>query len=72
MKKLIAVFAAVGVLLALRPVVKHAKQMAAHCKEMIQGRTETPGQKAGAQKMREHCDGMAAQHREDAEPVIAA
>jgi hypothetical protein len=81
MKKLIAGVAAVGVVMALRPLVKrrvvqkmrdHCKQMAAHCKEMMEGRSETPGHDARTQKMREHREEMAARHREDAEPVVAA
>ena len=81
MKKLIVGFAAVGVVMALRPLVKrrvvqkmrdHCKQMAGHCKEMMGGRSETTGHEAKAQKMREHCEEMAAQHHEDAEPVAAA
>jgi hypothetical protein len=81
MKKLIVGFAAVGVLMALRPLVKqravqkmrdHCKQMATHCKEMMAGRSETTGHEARAQKIREHCEDIAAQHREDAEPVVAA
>jgi hypothetical protein len=81
MKKLIAGVATVGVVMALRPLVKrrvvqkmldHCKQMAAHCKEMMEGRSETTGHGARAQKMREHCEAMVAEHREDAEPVVAA
>ena len=81
MKKLIVGFAAIGVVLALRPLVKrrvvqkmrdHCAQMAAHCKEMMQGRSETPGHEARAQKMREHCEEIAAQQHDDAEPVVAA
>ena len=81
MKKLIVGVAAVGVVMALRPLVKrrviqkmrdHCKQMAAHCKEMMEGRSETTGREARAQKMREHCGETAPQRREDAEPAVAA
>ena len=81
MKKLVFGVAAVGIVMALRPVVKrrvvqklrdHCKQMAAHCKEMMEGRGETTGDEARAQKMREHCEEMAAQDRENAQPVVAA
>ena len=74
MKKLIVGLVAVGAVIALRPVVKRhvVQKMAAHCKEMMEGRSETTGHKARAQKMREHCEEMAAQHHQDAEPVIAA
>ena len=81
MKKLILGLAAVGALVALRPVVKrrvvqkkreHCKQMAAHCKEMMGGHGEATGREAMPQKMREHCEEMAAQHDERTEPVVAA
>jgi uncharacterized membrane protein YcjF (UPF0283 family) len=73
MKKLIVGFAAVGVVMALRPLVKQrvVQKMRDHCKEMMGGHGETTGHKAMAQKMREHCEGMAAQHREDAARVVA-
>ena len=80
MKKLIAGVATVGVVMALRPLVKrrvvqklrdHCKQMAAHCKDMMEGRSETTGHEARAQKTREHCGEIAAQHREDGEPVVS-
>ena len=81
MKKLIVGFAAVGVVMALRPLVKrrvvqkmreHCKQMAAHCKEMMEGRSGMPDREATAHMMREHCEEVAAQHHEDPEPVAAA
>lgn len=81
MKKLILGLAAVGALVALRPVIKrrmvqkmreHCKQMAAHCKEMMGGHGEATGREAMPQKMREHCEEMAAQHDERTEPVVAA
>lgn len=81
MKKLIVGFAAISVVIALRPLVKrrvsqkmrdHCKQMTTHCKEMLEGRGETTGHEATAQKIREHREEVAAQHRKDAEPVVAA
>ena len=80
MKKLTVGFAAVGAVMALWLLVKrrvvqkmrdHCKRMAAHCTEMMQGRSEMRGREPTAQKMREHCAQMAAQPREDAEPVVA-
>jgi len=74
MKKLIVGFAAVVVVMALRPLVKQrvVQKMRDHCKEMMGGRSETTGHEARTQKMRERCEEIAAQHREDAEPVVAA
>ena len=77
MKKLIVGFAAVGVVMALRPLVKrhmldHCKQMATHCKGMMEGRSDPTDHEARAEKMRKHCEELAAQHREDAPPVVAA
>ena len=69
MKKLIVGFAAVGVVMALRRRV--AQKMRDHCKEMMEGRSETTDHEARAHTMPAHCEGMAAQHRED-EPVVAA
>jgi hypothetical protein len=81
MKKLIVGVAAVGVALALRPLVKrrlvqkmrdHCTQMAAHCKEMMEGRGGPTADEAEAQEMRERCEEIAARRREDAEPVAAS
>ena len=71
-KKLIVGLAVVGALVVLRPVLKHFKQMAAHCKEMMGGHGETPDHEAMRQKMREHCKEMAAKHEQPAEPAVAA
>ena len=69
MKKLIIALAAIGAVLALRPVVtrkarsmrEHCEQMAAKCKQMM-------GQSGGGEEagMPEHCEQMAAQHKETA------
>ena len=82
MKKLIFGVAAVGVVMALRPVAKrrmvqkmqaHCKQMAAHCKEMMGAqRDETTGHEAMKQKMREHCQQTPAHEEASAEPVAIA
>jgi hypothetical protein len=72
MKKLIVGFAAVVVVIALQPLMRRVVQkMRDHCKEMMRS-SETTGHEARTQKMRERCEDMAAQHREDAEPVVAA
>ena len=74
MKKLIVAVAAVGVVMALRPLVKRrvVQKMRDHCKEMMEGRSQTTGHEAKTQRMREHCEEMAPRHREEAEPVVAA
>ena len=85
MKKLIVGLAAVGAVIALRPVVKrrmvqkmreHCKQMAAHCKEMMGAQRGGPGDATGEeampQKMREHCGPQAAQHEDRREAVATA
>jgi len=80
MKRLILGLAAVGAVFAVRPVIKrrmvqkmsaHCKQMAAHCTEMMGGHDEATGHEAVHHEMREHCEGMAVQHDERAEPVAA-
>ena len=80
MKKLILGLAAVGAVLALRPVISrrvqemsaHCRQMAARCKEMMGDHEETSDRETMHQKMREHGEGMPAQHGDSTEPVVAA
>ena len=81
MKKLILGLAAVGAVLALRPVIKrrmvqemsaHCRQMAARCKQMMGDHEETSDREIMRQKMREHCEEMPAQHDDPTEPVVAA
>lgn len=78
MKKLIVGFAAVGVVMALRPVVKrrvaqkmkaHCKQMAAHCQEMMGAHGGDTGREAMHQQMRERCHETPAHEEAPAEPV---
>ena len=82
MKKLIVGLLGVGAVMALRPVVK--PRMVQKMRERWQqimgqfpGRGETTGPEAMGpetmhQKMREHCEQMAAQHEERSEPVATA
>lgn len=75
MKKFIVGVAAVGVMMALRPLVTRRviEKMRSHCKEMMEVRGDSTGHEANARKMREHCGEMVTQqHRTDAEPVVAA
>jgi hypothetical protein len=81
MKKLILGLAAVGAVLALRPVIKrrmvqemsaHCRQMAARCKQMMGDHEETSDRETMHQKMREHGEGMPAQYDDPTEPVVAA
>ena len=77
MKKLIIGLVAVGAVMALRPRLAHkmrdhCKQMAGHCKEMMEAQGETASHEAMRQRAREHCEGMAPHHEEDVEPVAAA
>lgn len=77
--------AAVGAVVALRPVVKrrmvqkmreHCGQMAEHCKQMMAGQSgpggEAADREAMRQKMRAHCEPMAAQHEARREPAATA
>jgi hypothetical protein len=75
MKKLVIALAAVGVVLALRPVLKrkahskmreHCKQMAAKCKQMM---AQYGGGEEG--EMPEHCKEMAAKREEKLAQVQA-
>jgi hypothetical protein len=84
MKKLIVGVAAVGAVVALRPVVKrrvlekmreHCGRMAEDCKQVMgqsASRSETTGHEAMRQKMREHCDPMGAEREERSERVATA
>ena len=81
MKKLILGLAAVGAVLAARPVIErrmvqkmsaHCKQMAARCKEMMGDHEEASDRETLHPTMRERCGGMSAQHDEITEPVVAA
>ena len=84
MKKLIVGVVAVGAVMALRPVLmrrmvqtlrKHCTQMGAHCREMMgaqPGSGEASGEATVHQKMREHCEQMAANDTDRAEPVATA
>jgi hypothetical protein len=84
MKKLIVGVAAVGAVVAIRPVVKrrmlekmreHCGRMAEDCKQVMgrsASRSETTGHEAMRQKMREHCDPMGAEREERSERVATA
>ncbi len=82
MKKLIIGFAAVGAVMALRPVLKRriGQKMREHCRQMMSqfaAGSETTGQEATGpeamhRKMREHCEQMATERAERAEPVGTA
>jgi hypothetical protein len=81
MKKLIAGVATVGVVMALRPLVKrrvvqnmrdHCNQVAARCKDMMDGRSETTGHEARAQKTREHCEEIPRGRRSSSDTHAAA
>ena len=81
MRKLILGLAGVGVVMALRPVLKRrmVKKMREHCRQMMgQSATgsetsggETKSPEAMCQKMREHCGPMASQREQQDEPVGA-
>jgi len=75
MKKLIVGVAAVGAVMALRPVLKrrmvqkmreHCTQMAGKCKEMMGAQ---PGAHREASGMPEHCKEVMAAHRAQGESV---
>jgi hypothetical protein len=74
MKKLIVGLAAVGAVIALRPVVKRrmVQKMREHCKQMMgqfQDRGEAMDREAMAHKMREHCEPTTAHQAARGEPV---
>ena len=78
MKKLVVGAAAVGAVVALRPVVKRRmlETMREHCGQSA-CRSETTGHEAMdpeamRQKMREHCDPMGAEREERTERVATA
>jgi uncharacterized protein YjeT (DUF2065 family) len=72
MKKPIVGLVAVGVVVALRPLVKRrmAEKMREHCDQMM--RQCAGGHEAMGQAMREQCGRMAAQREERGEPVATA
>jgi len=82
MRKLIVGLAAVGAVMALRPVVKRrmVQKMREHCEQMMgqfAGRSEATGQEATGpramrEKMREHCEQIAPQHAKRSEPIATA
>lgn len=67
MKKLIVGSAAIGAVVALRPVVKRrmVQKMRDHCRQMM-------GQCAGGTETRAHCQQMASHSDERSEPVATA
>ena len=77
MKKLIGGLLAVGIVLALRPLLKRrmVEKMREHCKQMMgqfaEG-GETMSHEAMCRQMREHCEPMTSHRAEHREPVATA